>query len=406
MTTYHIDAVNRLDRMLEFDSSLGGIRRLLSQPEELIEREIVLERDSGGVEHISAWRCRYNTLKGPTKGGVRYSHASSQDEVKRLAFLMTLKCALLDLPFGGAKGAVRINPSELSDRERNGVGEMYGETFADVLGPDRDVAAPDVATGPEDIAAMIQGMRYVANGRAVGAFTGKPNTLGGIQLRKGSTGEGAALIFDHLSEHMGVKLEGLRIAIQGMGKAGKQLARAMQGRGAVIVGFADSSGLISSPSGLEIENVFEQKSAGSLEYDCEASGILKTDCDVLCLAAVSDAITDANFQALNARYIIEVANAAISPSADKGLKDNGVVICPDILFNAGGVTASHLEWAAYRAGKSPSPDENEQRWTERLKLAADSVAELSEETEGDLRMAAMLCAARELDSAAKAQGVV
>ncbi|MEQ8556909.1 MAG: Glu/Leu/Phe/Val dehydrogenase [Henriciella sp.] len=405
MTDLLEEAVSRMDRAVDADPDLKNIRRLLSLPHEVIERELSLRRADGKTEYARAWRCRYNTLKGPTKGGIRFDSSATSEEVSRLGFLMTLKCALLDLPFGGAKGAVRINPGKLSTKERYQLAETYGELFSDLLRPDHDVAAPDVATSSDDMEAMLAGIEQVANGEARGALTGKPEDMGGISLRKGATGRGAVLILDRLAPEYGLTLEGATIAVQGIGKAGLEFARLAREAGARIVAMADSSGTISDPDGLDIQAVAEGKSDGTLDYTGPSEAIISQEADILCLAAISDTITDANAPDLNCRMILEIANAAISPNADAVLVREGIAVGPDILFNSGGVTASYLEWLSFCRGGRDHVPEMETKWRDRLITSADSLAATIDECEGDWRLAATLYAMRDLNVIAESQGV-
>lgn len=404
MTDLHGAAVARLGAVESLDPDLKNVIELLRRPAELIERELRVVRDDGSIDHVPAWRCRYSDLKGPTKGGVRFSGAASPAEVKRLAFLMTLKCAATDLPFGGAKGAVKIDPSSLSSAERRQVGEMYGEAFADLLRPNHDIAAPDVATGPEDMASMIAGIHRVRNGDARGSVTGKPLGLGGIELRSGSTGEGAALLVEHLSKSLGLDaLEGMTVSVQGMGKAGIAFAKAMCERGATLIAISDSSGSVINRDGLDPEQIETDKSKASLDYTGESDDLLTEESDLLCLAALGDAINADNAYKLNSNVVLEIANSAIAPEADDLLRKKGVKVGPDILFNAGGVVASYLEWAAFRAGGPKLVGNMEQLWKDRLMLSGDGIADLLSETDGNWRLAAQLCALRELNAVAKAQ---
>ncbi|MEQ9315850.1 MAG: Glu/Leu/Phe/Val dehydrogenase, partial [Henriciella sp.] len=343
-------SVSRLDQVVDADPDLKRIRQQLSLPQEVIERELTFRRDDGSMKFMRSWRCRYSSLKGPTKGGIRFSASANSDEVCRLGFLMTLKCALLDLPFGGAKGAVRIDPAGLSVKERYRIAEIYGEMFADILRPDHDIAAPDVATSSTEMEAMVTGIKHVANGLARGAVTGKPEDLGGIALRRGATGRGAHLVLDKLADDLGIDLQKARIAIQGIGKAGAEFARCAAQAGARIIAVSDSQGLVRDANGLDIDKLLAEKADGLIDYDDESDAIISEDADILCLAAVSDAVTTANATQLLAPVVIEIANAAISPDADEILRQRDIKVGPDILFNAGGVVASYLEWLAFQKG--------------------------------------------------------
>ena len=404
MTDLHAAAVSRLDAVEAIDPDLKNVIDLLRRPAELIERELRIVRDSGDIEYVPAWRCRYSDLKGPTKGGVRFSGVASPAEVKRLAFLMTIKCAAMDLPFGGAKGAVKIDPSTLSASERKQVGEMYGEAFADLLRPNHDIAAPDVATGPDDMASMITGIHRVRNGDARGSVTGKPLGLGGIELRSGSTGQGAALLVEHLIKPLDLEtIEGMTVSVQGMGKAGIAFAQAICERGAKLIAISDSSGVVIDRDGLDPAVIEKDKSNGSLDYSGDRDELFSEESDLLCLAALGDAVDDTNADKLSSKVVLEIANSAIAPDADKAIAAKGITVGPDVLFNAGGVVASYLEWAAFRAGGPKLVGNMEQLWKERLTLSGDGIADLLSETENDWRLAAQLCALRELNAVAKAQ---
>lgn len=398
-------AVGRLDRIIAIDEELADVCRLLQLPAELIERELSITRDDGKTGFMRAWRCRYNTLKGPTKGGVRFSPSANPDEVNRLGFLMTLKCALLDLPFGGAKGAVRIDPDKLSDDERRQIAIAYGELFSDTLRADNDIAAPDVATTPDDMQNIIKGLEPAHNSGSHGAVTGKPVDSGGLSIREGATGRGAVFLLNTLGEELGIDLDQARIAVQGMGKAGLQFAQDAADNGAVIVAMSDSTGTVSNADGLDLERVSKQKAAGKLDYDDSPDAILKADADILCLAATSDVIDAKNVDELSCTMIVEIANAAISADADEALALKGVIVGPDILFNSGGVAASHLEWLAFRKGGEDQLGDIQSMWEDRLSAAAGAVLSTLHDCGGNWRDAALLYALRDLNAVAIGQGL-
>lgn len=405
MTDLLEQAVSRLDSVVAADPDLKDIRRLLSFPAELIERELCLRTAEGETRFARAWRCRYNTLKGPTKGGVRFSPSSTADEVSRLGLLMTLKCALLDLPFGGSKGAVCINAEELSQNERRQLAIAYGELFSDVLRADNDIAAPDIATTPEDMENLIEGLKPAHNSGSEGAVTGKPLDKGGLPIRKGAAGRGAVFILKQLQDDFGVDLANCRVAIQGIGKAGLEFARCAATEGATIVAMSDSSGMISSRAGLNPDKVAQQKADGELHYGDAPDALFKVSADILCLAATSDVLTEKNSTGLEYRMILEIANAAITPTADKILADKGILVGPDILFNSGGVAASYLEWLSFCKGGSDKLGDIEAMWQDRLTSAAGSVAATVDECDGDWRSAALIYALRDLNAIALGQGI-
>ena len=405
MTDLLQQAVHRLDRIAGIDKELTDICRLLQLPAELIERELAISRDDGETDFLRAWRCRYNTLKGPTKGGVRFSANANADEVNRLGFLMTLKCALLDLPFGGAKGAVRVDPDTLSDNERQKLAMAYGELFSDTLREDNDIAAPDVATTPDDMENLVKGLEPAHNSGSLGAVTGKPVDIGGLSIREGATGRGALFLLQELAEELGISVSTARIAVQGMGKAGLEFAQDAADAGATIIAMSDSSGTVSDSDGLDVEKVAKQKAANALNYNDSSDAILKTDADILCLAATSDVIDAKNASRISCRMIVEIANAAISADADSALADKGIIVGPDILFNSGGVAASYLEWLAHRKGGKDKLGDIDAMWQDRLSAAAGSVASTIHECDGNWRDAALLYALRDLNAVAAGQGL-
>ena len=401
----HQSALRRLARLRDHHPELGLVLTLLSNAEETVERQIILHRDDDSVAALPAWRCRYNTLLGPTKGGIRYSATTSVDEVKRLGLLMTLKCAALDLPLGGAKGGVCVEVSGLSQRERQTLGELYGEAFADILHLYRDIGAPDMNTGDADMAAMIVGAARAREGDTRDIVTGKAEALGGIALRRGATGEGAALMLAACADPLGLSLPQSRIAIQGMGKAGRSLARALCARGASIVAIADSSGTVVNEQGLDLNDIFEAKDAGALEHTGASDDILGVSCDVLALAATSDVIGPEDVVRLQTKIILEVANAPTQPAADKPLCDKGVVVLPDVVFNGGGVAASHIERMQAILPARQSEATQRAEWERILCAAASDVAARASAFEHDWRIAAYVIAAERLHHAATRQGL-
>ncbi|ADM10069.1 glutamate dehydrogenase, putative [Parvularcula bermudensis HTCC2503] len=397
-------ALSRLSPLLDYEQHLQSIVGLLQSPTELIQRQLIIEREDGRSDALDAWRCRYNDFLGPTKGGLRFSPGVNADEVQRLAFLMTLKCALVGLPFGGAKGGVKVDISQCNDRERARIAHEFGRRFSDILGPERDIAAPDVGTGAPEMAAIARGYDRMGAGR--GVVTGKPLDLGGIDLRFGATGKGAAIVVQSMRETLGLaEGKSARIAIQGFGGAGQAFARAMAENGDDLVAFADSTGTVSDPDGLNVEDMIEAKGQGNLSYTEESEAIFDKECDILCLAALGDAINRDRADRVGAKAVIEISNAGVAPEADASLRAKGVKICPDILVNAGGVIASYHEWVAYRTGNAQAIGDAEAQWRKSLISAASAVTEKCSVTDGDLRQAALLCALSRLDGAARHQGV-
>lgn len=415
MSTQHKLALFYLKAVELYDSSLKRIASQLQNCEQLHGYKLCLKNEDGSRHLLPAWRCQYSSILGPTKGGIRYAPDVSEDELKRLSLLMTLKCALLDLPFGGAKGGVCVDVNNLQEGQRFQIGQAYGDAFAGVLGGDQDIAAPDVGTSASDMAAIIKGLEKRHGEEASNAVTGKTKEDGGIALRDGATGTGAAYIAEQLAPTLKLKLPTSKVAIQGMGKTATAFAKGMQKLGCDVLAMSDSQGVVYDAKGLDVDKIIRHKKEGCLQYSDGEKEIYEVDADILCLSAISDAITPENAEQVSPKWIIEIANAAIHPSAECLLINRNKVIGPDILFNSGGVAASYLEW---RQNKKPDLDENDitrrKSWEERLSVSVSAFEEALSEIDKNnrphdgihkWRLACFLSALRNLDSAAITQGL-
>lgn len=320
--------------------------------------------DDGSVRTIEGYRVQYNDTLGPTKGGIRIHEEADLDEVSELAFLMTLKTSLAGLPYGGAKGAIRINPKTVSPEEYERVVRGFVREIAHFIGPDRDIPAPDVNTTSETMALMLDEYEKVVGYRAPAAFTGKPFAKGGSLGRETATSKGGWYI---IREHFGEKHpKNVSVAMQGFGNVGSHLAELLAEAGFTVVAVSDSSGGIYNESGLPMEDIIRFKRDGKQFADFESrSGadslqkisnkkLLELSVDVLVPSALGGVITAQNASNIQAKVIVEMANAPLAPEADPILKEKGVVVIPDILANSGGVIVSYLEWVQNR---------EDERWT-------------------------------------------
>src|SRR5690606_31529181 len=349
-------ALTRLDeaaRHLQID---GDVLEKLRFPRETMQVRLMIRMDDGSRKSFMAWRCRYDDTRGPTKGGIRFHPDSTADEVETLAFWMTFKCAVMNLPYGGGKGAIRVDPHALSKAELERLSRAYMQAFSRVVGPDRDIPAPDVYTN-----AMIMGWMADEYSSIVGAttpavITGKPIALGGSLGREDATARGGYYLVRRLATELGVK-PGARVAIQGFGNAGQHIARLMAGDGYRIVAISDSHGCLHAPDGLDVTALIGAKAqhgslaapeaaaaAGSQARLLPAEALIGIDCDILVPAAMEDLIHRDNAGEVKAKLVLELANGPITPEADAMLEKRGVVVLPDILANAGGVTVSYFEW--------------------------------------------------------------
>ena len=387
-----------LDDVLE--NLEGAISRLrikeevaerLRTPERILEVSIPVKMDDGGRKVFKGFRVQHNSARGPTKGGIRFHPSVNLDEVKALASLMTWKCALLDLPFGGAKGGVIVNPKELSERELERLSRGYIRRIAPFVGVDRDIPAPDVGTNSKVMAWMLDEYEKIVGKHEPGAITGKPLSLGGSQGREEATAQGAIYVLQEAVKHFDVK--GKRIAIQGFGNAGMNLARKLDALGYRVVAVSDSKGTVYQEKGLNVEEVVKKKrKEGKVGKDMSNEELLELDVDILIPAAIEGQITEENADRIRAKLILEVANGPTTPRADEILREKGVIVVPDILTNAGGVTVSYFEWVQNRTGLYWNKEEVLEKLKERMVTSFTDVVEVMKKEGVDMRTAAYILA--------------
>lgn len=340
--------VDRLSRLATAAEVPEELVRVLSRHER-VHRRTLRVRTSTGLAVVPAIRVQHSTLMGVSKGGIRITPDLDWEDVGQLAVEMTAKCALVELPFGGAKGGVRL-PQGLGPRDRRRVMEELGAVFADVFGPERDVPAPDVGSGPTDMAAIHDGWVRRTGRIAPAVITGKPVGVGGIAARVGATGRGAFIVMDEVLRANGGEWEGLRVVVQGFGGAGAAFAQHAHDAGAVVVGISDSSGSRVDHDGVDVAAARRHKREGGQLEEGERDAVFDVPCDVFVPAAIGGALHAETASRLDARYVLEIANGATTVEGDEILQKRGVVAIPDILANAGGVVLSHAEWVDGRTG--------------------------------------------------------
>jgi glutamate dehydrogenase (NAD(P)+) len=364
-----------------------------------VRAELPLHRDDGSIAVFNAYRVQHHNARGPYKGGLRFHPELDLDEARALACLMTLKTALVEVPFGGAKGGIDCDPAGLSARELELLTRKFVERLHRLIGPNLDIPAPDVGTGPQEMA-WIQDEYSKIYGYSPGVVTGKPIATGGSLGRASATGEGLAIVLETLLTHRGEGVEGLRVAIQGFGNVGRHTARALHERGARVVAVCDRDGGVHDPGGLDVADVVAARLRdGSLAGPTASSGastivpvdnasLLELDCDVLVPCAVSSVVTSANAPRLRCRYLLEGANSPVTAEADALLRRRGVEVVPDILANSGGVVVSYFEWAQNLQQVAWSLEEVQHRLRERLQRATLQVVEAAADEGLSLREAA------------------
>ena len=323
---------------------------VLSQCKKAVEVSVPTQMDDGSTRVFSGYRVIHNIARGPSKGGIRYHLDVTLDEVKALSMWMTWKCALVGIPFGGAKGGVVVNPKELSRRELERMTRRFTTEIINEIGPEKDIPAPDVGTDARVMAWIFDTYSMNKGHSVLGVVTGKPLTVGGSLGREEATARGALYVLRGAARKKGLDLRGARVAVQGFGNVGSYLSRFLHQDGAKVIAISDSAGGVHSDDGIDIEAAFAHKretgSLGGLAGTQPISNddLLLLDCDVLAPCALEQVITESNADRIKARIIVEGANGPLTPTADDILEAKGATILPDILANAGGVIVSYFEW--------------------------------------------------------------
>ncbi len=338
---------NELDRIAEVELLTDRELDLLRQPKRRVNANISLRMDDGSVEVFPSFRIQYNSSRGPTKGGLRFHPSVNEDEVDQLAFLMTLKCAVVDVPFGGAKGGIQVDPNELSEPELERLSRAYVREYHDIIGPDKDIPAPDVNTDEQVMAWMLDEYEHITGEAAPGVITGKPVELGGSAGRDTATSYGGAVLFEEFVDAEDIDAQ--TVAIQGFGNVGSNLAVFLDERGYDVVAVSNVNGALYDPDGLDVPAIYQRHQREDELYAPGATEItndqlLELSVDVLVPAAVEDQITMENVDDLEATAVLEMANGPTTSAADRRLAERDIPVLPDILANAGGVTVSYFEW--------------------------------------------------------------
>lgn len=415
---------DRAASLIDTPQGWGGMDEWLFQPEQTLMVTIPVVMDDGVVRTFRGYRVIHNTVRGPGKGGIRFHPAVNEDEVRALATWMTWKCAVVGVPFGGAKGGVCCDPTTLSTDERRRITRRFIAALGDNIGPHTDIPAPDLYTDSQTMAWIYDTYSMMHPGRnTLPVVTGKPLDIGGIVGRTTATGRGVFLATRHFLEIGGLpgleSLESAAVAIQGFGNAGRHSAAFFAEAGARIVAVSDTRGTVVNGSGIDVAAVIAHKdetgavagAPGTETMPPEAA--LEADCDILIPAAMENQITAANADSVKARLVVEAANGPTTPAADRILAGRGVAVLPDILANAGGVVVSYFEWVQNLQNEEWDEDRVEQGLAKRMRRATESVVErlatLPAPTGGepgpDLRVAATARAVERTRATAEERGV-
>ena len=412
-------AISRLDEAFVSSGINPEVLEKLKHPKQIVEVAVPVRMDNGTLKIFKGFRVRHNDSRGPTKGGIRFHPQVTRDEVMALALWMTLKCALVGVPFGGGKGGVAVDPKTLSRLELERLSRAYIKRIAGVIGPDIDIPAPDVYTNAMIMGWMMDEYSSIVGQHMPAVITGKPIPLGGSVGREDATGRGAYYCIKELARRQGWEAKNKTVAIQGFGNAGQHIAKLLHQEGFRIVAISDSRGGIYNKQGFDIpfiirakqsmQNVTAVYCSGSV---CETADVeritneqlLELPVDILIPAALENQITEDNAKQIKAHIIVEVANGPITPEADVILHDKQILTIPDILANAGGVVVSYFEWAQNRAGMYWQESEVHAKLQNIMQTAFSVVYELAQDEGCTLRTAAYIKALREIDKAISAVG--
>jgi glutamate dehydrogenase (NAD(P)+) len=388
----------RFDKAADLLGLDAGVRKVLREPTRELKVSIPVVMDDGRVEVFIGYRVHHNVVRGPAKGGIRFDAGVTLDEVRALASWMTWKCAVMNIPFGGGKGGVVCDPRKLSRGELERITRRYTSEIMDMLGPDRDVPAPDVGTGPQTMAWIMDTYSMHQRRTVTSIVTGKPVEIGGSRGRVEATGRGVMISAREAGRVHGIPLEGARAVVQGFGNVGSVSAKMLYGQGAKVVGVSDVYGALANPDGLDVPallaHLAKEKSVKGFPggVPIEPSSLLTLDCEYLVPAALENQITVENAADVRAKIIVEGANGPTTHGADAILEDRGIVVVPDILANGGGVTVSYFEWVQDRMGFFWRESEVNDRLEDIMVEAFRDVAEMAAAHGVSYRIAAYMVA--------------
>ncbi len=394
--------------LLHLDSNLRAVLRNCKRE---LTVNFPVKMDDGSIRVFQGYRVQHNIARGPAKGGLRFHPSVSLDEVRALAMWMTWKCAVVGIPFGGAKGGVICDPKRLSTSELENLTRRFATEISLLIGPDRDIPAPDVNTSPQ-IMSWFMDTYSMAVGHSVPAVvTGKPQSVGGSEGRMEATARGAVDVIQEFAKQRQFTLNGARVVIQGFGNVGSPLASFLQNLGCRVVGVAEENGAIYNPRGFDASRLrLYKRETGSIvgfngSDPVYPVGVLELPCDILIPAALEGQITQRNADRIKARLVVEAANGPTTPEADAILGERGVVVVPDILCNAGGVTVSYFEWVQDLQSFFWDEDEVNQRLQKVMSRAYQSVARTADDHNVSLRTAAHILAISRVADATRTRGI-
>jgi glutamate dehydrogenase len=372
---------------------------------------IPVRMDDGSIKVFTGYRAQHNDAVGPTKGGVRFHPEVDEEEVKALSMWMSLKCGIVDLPYGGGKGGIICDPRTMSFTELEKLSRGYVRAISQIVGPTKDIPAPDVYTNSQIMAWMMDEYSRLRENDSPGFITGKPIVLGGSQGREKATAQGVTICIDQAAKKRGIDIKGARVVIQGFGNAGSFLAKFMHDAGAKVIAISDAQGALHDPAGLDIDYLLDRRdSFGTVttlfENTITNKELLELECDILVPAAISNQITEENVYDIKASIVVEAANGPTTFEATRILSERGILLVPDVLASAGGVTVSYFEWVQNNQGYYWTEEEVNEKLYAKLVEAFNNVYETSQNRRVNMRLAAYMVGARKMAEASRFRGWV
>ncbi|MFN7252169.1 MAG: Glu/Leu/Phe/Val family dehydrogenase [Anaerobacillus sp.] len=385
------------------------VYELMKEPLRLLTVRIPVRMDDDSIRIFTGYRAQHNDAVGPTKGGVRFHPDVTEKEVKALSIWMSLKAGIVDLPYGGGKGGIICDPREMSFRELERLSRGYVRAISQIVGPTKDIPAPDVFTNSQIMAWMMDEYSRIKEFDSPGFITGKPIVLGGSHGRETATAKGVTICIREAAKKKGIPIEGARVVIQGFGNAGSFLAKFMHDAGAKVIGISDAYGALHDPEGLDIEYLLDRRdSFGTVtklfKDTISNKELLELDCDILVPAAIENQITEENVHNIKAQIVVEAANGPTTLEATKVLTDRGILLVPDVLASAGGVTVSYFEWVQNNQGFYWTEEEVETKLEKVMVTSFENVYRLSGSRKVDMRLAAYMVGVRKMAEASRFRG--
>ncbi|WP_042346330.1 Glu/Leu/Phe/Val family dehydrogenase [Bacillus massiliigorillae] len=385
------------------------VYELLKEPLRMLTVKIPVKMDDGSVKIFTGYRAQHNDAVGPTKGGIRFHPNVTEREVKALSIWMSLKCGIVDLPYGGGKGGIVCDPRNMSFSELERLSRGYVRAISQIVGPTKDIPAPDVFTNSQIMAWMMDEYSRMDEFNSPGFITGKPLVLGGSHGRESATAKGVTICINEAAKKRDIDIKGAKVVVQGFGNAGSFLAKFMHDAGAKVVGISDAYGALYDKDGLDIDYLLDRRdSFGTVtklfENTITNKELLESECDILVPAAIENQITADNAHNIKAKIVVEAANGPTTLEATQILTDRGILIVPDVLASSGGVTVSYFEWVQNNQGYYWTEEEVEEKLEKILVKSFNAIYETAQSRHVDMRLAAYMVGVRKMAEASRFRG--